>query len=110
MRLLNTRTGKFEEFQNNSEIPRYAILSHTWSKEGEQTYEDVRRVQKVYKAGAVKQGTSPLVSNTARLLAAQQGIMVEPIATDPIAPTSAVEAPPDGGHESLGGVLSLLLA
>ena len=110
MRLLNTRTGKFEEFQNNSEIPRYAILSHTWSKEGEQTYEDVRRVQKVYKAGAVKQGASPPVSNTARLLAAQQGIVVEPIATDAIAPMLAVEAPPGGGHESLGGVLSLLLA
>ena len=34
MRLLNTYTGTFEEF-HDSEIPRYAILSHTWPQKGE---------------------------------------------------------------------------
>lgn len=32
MRLINTRTGKMEEFIGNA-IPKYAILSHTWEEE-----------------------------------------------------------------------------
>jgi hypothetical protein len=31
MRLLNAETWKLEEF--GSDVPRYAILSHTWGKE-----------------------------------------------------------------------------
>ena len=65
MRLLNTRTGNFEEFQNHSSIPRYAILSHTWSPEGEQTYQDVKNVQETYKHDALKQGESHPVTDSA---------------------------------------------
>jgi hypothetical protein len=32
MRLINTKTGCLEEFIGD-DIPRYAILSHTWGKE-----------------------------------------------------------------------------
>jgi hypothetical protein len=38
MRLINTRTRKFEEFIGRS-IPKYAILSHTWEEE-EVSYTD----------------------------------------------------------------------
>ncbi|EJF58378.1 HET-domain-containing protein [Dichomitus squalens LYAD-421 SS1] len=43
MRLLNTRTGRFEE--KNPEQITYAILSHTWD-EIEQTFQDVREIQR----------------------------------------------------------------
>lgn len=33
MRLINTSTGLFREFQDDSQRPRYAILSHTWGDE-----------------------------------------------------------------------------
>lgn len=45
MRLLNTRTGWFEE--KNPEQITYAILSHTWD-EIEQTFQDVREIQRSY--------------------------------------------------------------
>jgi hypothetical protein len=38
MRLINTRTRKFEEFMGRN-IPKYAILSHTWEEE-EVSYTD----------------------------------------------------------------------
>lgn len=38
MRLINTRTRKFEEFIGDK-IPEYAILSHTWEEE-EVTFKD----------------------------------------------------------------------
>ncbi|KAI1796879.1 HET-domain-containing protein [Ganoderma leucocontextum] len=44
MRLLNTETGQFVEIFKPSEV-EYAILSHTWDPEGEQTFQDVRRIQ-----------------------------------------------------------------
>jgi hypothetical protein len=37
MRLINTRTGLFEEFIGGN-IPKYAILSHTWEEEGEVSF------------------------------------------------------------------------
>ena len=46
MRLLDTNTGQFEE--KNPEETRYAILSHTWDEEGEQTYEQLRSIQRRY--------------------------------------------------------------
>ncbi|EJF60890.1 HET-domain-containing protein, partial [Dichomitus squalens LYAD-421 SS1] len=52
MRLLNTYTGEFRDFPNHSEIPLYAILSHTWDPNGEQSYQDVRRIQDTYKISA----------------------------------------------------------
>lgn len=41
MRLINTTTFAFEEFMDESTIPAYAILSHTWGAE-EVSYEDMR--------------------------------------------------------------------
>mgnify|MGYP001940481588 CR=1 FL=1 len=38
MRLINTHTGLFEEFIGR-QIPKYAILSHTWEEE-EVSYQD----------------------------------------------------------------------
>lgn len=40
MRLLNASTRKLEEFHDESGLPPYAILSHTWGKD-EITYQDM---------------------------------------------------------------------
>jgi hypothetical protein len=42
MRLINTKTGCLEEFIGD-DIPRYAILSHTWGKE-EISLQDLQRM------------------------------------------------------------------
>jgi hypothetical protein len=52
MRLLNTKTLKVEEFFV-SEVPYYAILSHTWGKE-EVTLQDIQTSQAEQKAGYSK--------------------------------------------------------
>ncbi|KAI0364778.1 hypothetical protein BV20DRAFT_1056937 [Pilatotrama ljubarskyi] len=44
MRLLNTFTGLFEWIDDPTKV-RYAILSHTWSSKGEQSYQDVIKLQ-----------------------------------------------------------------
>ncbi|KAI0353254.1 HET-domain-containing protein [Trametes cingulata] len=44
MRLLNTFTGRFEWIEDPRKV-RYAILSHTWSPKGEQSYQDVMMLQ-----------------------------------------------------------------
>lgn len=41
MRLVNAKTLALEEFQDNN-IPRYAILSHTWG-EDEMSFEDMQK-------------------------------------------------------------------
>ncbi|KAF5344911.1 hypothetical protein D9758_011559 [Tetrapyrgos nigripes] len=52
MRLLNTKTLKLEEFY--ADIPRYAILSHTWEKE-EVTFQDIQNLETArLKAGFAK--------------------------------------------------------
>ncbi|KAF5340123.1 hypothetical protein D9758_013181, partial [Tetrapyrgos nigripes] len=52
MRLLNTKTLKLEEFY--TDIPPYAILSHTWEKE-EVTFQDVQNLKVAkQKAGYAK--------------------------------------------------------
>ncbi|KAF5344923.1 hypothetical protein D9758_011587 [Tetrapyrgos nigripes] len=52
MRLLNTETLKLEEFY--ADIPRYAILSHTWEKE-EVTFQDIQNLETArLKAGYAK--------------------------------------------------------
>ncbi|KAM5546117.1 hypothetical protein V8D89_000243 [Ganoderma adspersum] len=47
MRLMNTKTGEFEEFVDLSMIPPYAIFSHTWNPPplGEQSYQQVVSIQ-----------------------------------------------------------------
>ncbi|TBU37097.1 hypothetical protein BD309DRAFT_905736 [Dichomitus squalens] len=46
MRFLDTRTGEFIE--RDPKATKYAILSHTWDKEGEQSYKELRKIQKRY--------------------------------------------------------------
>ena len=50
MRLINTETGKFEEFLDSKRVPHYAILSHTWEQPPgrEQTYQDVLKIQEKF--------------------------------------------------------------
>ncbi|EJF59842.1 hypothetical protein DICSQDRAFT_181632 [Dichomitus squalens LYAD-421 SS1] len=47
MRLLDTETGRFVEVANTTGV-RYAILSHTWDPQGEQTFAEVKEIQKSY--------------------------------------------------------------
>ena len=46
MRCLDTHTGEFVDI--NPECTNYAILSHTWDEGGEQTYTELREIQKRY--------------------------------------------------------------
>ena len=46
MRLLDTKTGQFVE--KDPETTKYGILSHTWDKSSEQTYEELREIQQRY--------------------------------------------------------------
>lgn len=46
MRLLDTWTGQFVEKDPRDPKTKYAILSHTWDGKGEQTYQDLKRIQK----------------------------------------------------------------
>ncbi|KAI1786210.1 hypothetical protein LXA43DRAFT_1185299 [Ganoderma leucocontextum] len=46
MRLLDVETGQFVERDPENTV--YAILSHTWSFEGEQTYQELRKIQQRY--------------------------------------------------------------
>ena len=48
MRLLDTHTGQFVEKDPENEETVYAILSHTWDGKGEQTYEELRDIQRRY--------------------------------------------------------------
>ncbi|KAM5545093.1 hypothetical protein V8D89_001204 [Ganoderma adspersum] len=55
MRVLDTKTGQFVEIDPEAtdeyggrKTPVYAILSHTWDKKGEQTYEQLKKIQLRY--------------------------------------------------------------
>lgn len=52
MRLLNARTLKFQEFFD-SDIPRYAILSHRWGSD-EVTFKDFKRISQRGRASFTK--------------------------------------------------------
>ena len=45
MRLIDTETGMFIE---TNEPQPYAILSHTWDDQGEQSYQEVREIQRSF--------------------------------------------------------------
>ena len=45
MRLLDTYTGQFVEKDPTDNDTRYAILSHTWDKAGEQNYKELKKIQ-----------------------------------------------------------------
>ena len=49
MRVLDTHTGRFVD--KDPVDTEYAILSHTWDSEGEQTYKQLRKIQKRYHPG-----------------------------------------------------------
>ncbi|PIL26675.1 hypothetical protein GSI_11251 [Ganoderma sinense ZZ0214-1] len=51
MRLLDTATGQFISKDPNDPETKYAILSHTWDPEGEQTIHQLREIQKRYVLG-----------------------------------------------------------
>ncbi|OJT09275.1 Vegetative incompatibility protein HET-E-1 [Trametes pubescens] len=53
MRLLDTRTGQFL-WVNHPKKVRYAILSHVWSQEGEQTYGDLVALQEEVRAARAR--------------------------------------------------------
>lgn len=44
MRLLNTKTGLFFWIDNPDDA-KYAVLSHVWGRDGEQSYQDLVRIQ-----------------------------------------------------------------
>ena len=44
MRLINCSSYVLEE-RFGADIPPYAILSHTWDREGEQTYQELKNIQ-----------------------------------------------------------------
>ena len=48
MRLLDTVTGEFKEVNDTKGTP-YAILSHVWNPQGEQTYDELRKIQVSYR-------------------------------------------------------------
>ncbi|TBU45305.1 hypothetical protein BD309DRAFT_956436 [Dichomitus squalens] len=48
MRLLDTRTGQFVEKDPEDENTTFAILSHTWDPKGEQTFKQLKKIQKRY--------------------------------------------------------------
>ena len=47
MRLLDTKSGLFVEI-SDPRVASYAILSHVWDPSGEQTYQDLRRIQQSF--------------------------------------------------------------
>ena len=51
MRLLDTGTGEFVERRGPEHIAKFAILSHTWDEKGEQTYQELRDIQKRHAPG-----------------------------------------------------------
>ncbi|PIL28790.1 hypothetical protein GSI_08834 [Ganoderma sinense ZZ0214-1] len=57
MRLLDTYTGQFIEKDPRDPDTKYAILSHTWDREGEQTYQELRDIQKRYAPGPKRQSS-----------------------------------------------------
>ena len=51
MRLIDTKTGMFVE---TNDPQSYAILSHTWDPQGEQSYQEVREVQRTFAASRAR--------------------------------------------------------
>ncbi|PIL28756.1 hypothetical protein GSI_08800 [Ganoderma sinense ZZ0214-1] len=55
MRLLDTETGQFVDKDPEDGKTVYAILSHTWDEDGEQTYEQLKEIQQRYHSGSESQ-------------------------------------------------------
>ena len=48
MRLIDTTTGNFRSINSPLDVP-YAILSHTWFPDGEQSYQDILAIQESFR-------------------------------------------------------------
>lgn len=57
MRFLDTKTCQFVDLTDTTGVSEYAILSHTWDSRGEQTFQDLKRIQDQYTLKA----SSPLM-------------------------------------------------
>ena len=57
MRLLDAHSGQFVDRDSKDKKTVYAILSHTWNPKGEQTFGELREIQKRY---AQKSSESPV--------------------------------------------------
>ncbi|KAI1792682.1 heterokaryon incompatibility protein-domain-containing protein, partial [Ganoderma leucocontextum] len=53
MRLLDAVTGQFVEVTDSGAV-EYAIFSHTWDPKGEQSYQELRRIQDAYRPESEK--------------------------------------------------------
>ncbi|TBU28085.1 hypothetical protein BD311DRAFT_354437 [Dichomitus squalens] len=89
MRLLDTRTGLFV-FAHDPRQIRYAIVSHTWDPNGEQSYQDVLEIHKRYQH--IFAQTPPHTSDDAT-------IGVQP---DPIYDSMAASGSPDDSPAGTG--------
>ncbi|PIL29218.1 hypothetical protein GSI_09267 [Ganoderma sinense ZZ0214-1] len=65
MRLLDTKTGQFVNHDPRTDI--YAILSHTWVPEGEQTYQELQAIQRDYDSNGFSRLAYPPQVVSARL-------------------------------------------
>ena len=108
MRLLNTYTGEFCEFPDHSQAPRYAILSHTWSLAGEQTYQDVRKIQEAFIAATDR--TSHQINAPPRLAGVKPHYASKSIPGDDVVPAGLVPPAPEGcmNQKPMEGTSSLL--
>nr|VWO94662.1 N/A [Ganoderma boninense] len=83
MRFLDTVTGQFVDRNPRDRTVKYAILSHTWSWEGEQTYQELREIQKralLHKQGRFQPIVSPPPPSS------------NPSSTNPVAPALVLPA------------------
>ena len=65
MRLIESQTLRFKEFQGDDDVPPYAILSHTWG-EDEVTYQDMLRYLNLFNSGSLQY--RPVFNEKDRLL------------------------------------------
>ncbi|TBU51618.1 hypothetical protein BD310DRAFT_890577 [Dichomitus squalens] len=91
MRVIHTRTGQFVDVPDFRKV-RYAILSHTWDPGGEQTYQDIRRIQASYGPDGQPRDRANPTAPTAHLSVPTPGpvnsepsILEEPIQEVPLA-------------------------
>ncbi|KAI0373426.1 hypothetical protein BV20DRAFT_1111367 [Pilatotrama ljubarskyi] len=59
MRLINTNTGEFHWVENPASV-QYAILSHVWSPQGEQSFEDAMKIVEAFHAEAPPSGAASM--------------------------------------------------
>ena len=110
MRLLDTKTGQCVEEHPKHLRAGYAILSHTWDPQGEQSYQDLKNIQRQYMSvDQPAQGETPSFKYEPDL-PVEQGweislpgtpLLIPPfpgpsthVMTMPVAPVSTLNEPP----------------